>query len=136
MNLQMKIAREVSLSADRFYSEAEALGQTASQALGTRRRAQITQLESVANSALKVSDVLDYIKRQTAKEDDWRKKRFGPRLLSFVGDDLRQHRDGICNRLDLAGDSFEAQEVYLHLIREFVRQLAAHFEYATAGHAR
>ena len=63
MNLSMTIIRAVAkeLDHDAVYDRAQALGQ---QAVGLRR-AQISGLESIANSTYKVSDVLDYLKLRT-----------------------------------------------------------------------
>lgn len=130
MNQKIKIVREVALRADGFYESAKNLGQKAEQALGPKKRSQITGLESLANSALKVSDVLDFIKARTARQKEWREQQLGPEMLKFIEQDLRRQRDGICASLSIAKDTLEAQEVYLLLIREFVRQVAAQYEFA------
>jgi len=141
MNQQIKIAREVALRADGFYGTAEALGQKAADALGEKKRAQITGLESQANSALKVSDVLDFIKVRTARHEEWRNQGFGIELLQYIETNLRQQRQSICATLAIAEETIVAQEVYLLLIRALIRQVAAHYEFAcqlrgTSSHAR
>ena len=69
MNQQMKILKEITRVADSdsFHERAEMLGNIASEAFGSRHRNQMTNLESIANSTLKVTDVLDYIKKQVAR---------------------------------------------------------------------
>jgi len=134
---RMKMMHHVAAEADRFYPRAEELGQLAADALTSRRRAQMTNLESIANSALRVSDVLDYIKIRTARSEkgkDWRKGRLGEKLLEFIGQTLKtEHHNRACLALDISQDSAEGQQVYLHLIRAFVHQLVAQYEYKAEG---
>jgi len=127
MNQQIKIAREVAVRADGFYENAKTLGEKAT----TVKRAQITGLESQANSALKVSDVLDFIKVRTARHEEWRKQQFGPELLQFIEQNLRQQRQDICAILSIADDTITAQDVYLLLIRALIRQIAAQYEFTS-----
>jgi len=99
MNQDMKIIREINLEAERFYDEAQALGNHAYQAFKDGHRAQLTGLENVAESSLKTSDILDYIKKQISRSDpgkDWRakgkddppteesQKGFGERLKTYL----------------------------------------------------
>lgn len=131
--LRMRMLRQVALRADKFYEEAEALGKKAADGLKDDRRSQITRLESIANTALKTSDVFDFIKTRTARHEEWRRGKWGPQLLRFVTRDLKSARDAICSTVEgLESDSAEGIEVHLMLIREFVGQLAAHYEYACA----
>jgi len=126
---RIKILREVGLCADGFYDRAEELGKKAASALTSSKRSQITGLEGVANSALKTTDVFDFVKTRTARHKEWRESNFGPDLLNFLSRDLRQDRQAICSSLDIELQSANGLEVHLLLIREFVRQLAAHYEY-------
>ena len=130
MNQQLKIAREVAVRADSFYENAKTLGEKAAAVLTEKKRSQITGLESQANSALKVSDVLDYIKVRTARHEEWRKQQFGPELLQFIEQNLRQQRQTICATLSIADNTATAQDVYLLLIRALIRQIAAQYEFA------
>ena len=139
MNQGMKIIKEVAQVADRddFYGKAETLGEIASRAFGERRRSQMTSLENIANSTLKVTDVLDFIKKQFAKSklnEDWRKEDFGIELKKYIEQSLRKRREEICHVLEgVEEESVEGQRIYLSLIREFVRQLVIHYEYRTSG---
>lgn len=126
--MRIKILRQVALRADIFYGKAEELGSKAATALGKDKRSQISGLEGIANSALKTSDVFDFIKLRTARQAPW--KDWGPALLNFLRKDLRKERKRICDTLGMDQQSVDGLEVYLLLIREFVRQLAAHYEYA------
>jgi len=127
--LRLHILREVALRADSFQPQAEDLGSKAARALTDSKRAQITGLESMANSALKVTDVLDFIKLRSARQEEWRTGNWGALLLEFVRDNLREQRNQICATLKIDAPSPHSQEVHLMLIREFVRQLSAHYEY-------
>jgi|GEM_PF-5099172 hypothetical protein len=87
-----------------------------------------TGLESIANSAFKVSDIFDYIKTRTARHEQ-RWLRLGQQLLTYLEQDLGQKRNAICQDLGLSNQE-DHQEVYLLLIRAFIQQLVAHYEYA------
>lgn len=140
MNREMQLIRAVALQADAVSAKAEDFGRRAADAItGDAGNRQIKGLENIANSALKVSDVLDYIKRQTAKCDrnkSWRKDDFGASLLKFISEDLRRRCDAVAQQLGAA--DVERQRIHLLLIREFVRQMAAHYAFAplAAGERR
>ncbi len=135
MNQQMKILKEIAQVTDRddFYNRAKELGDAASQAFESRHRSQMTNLENIANSTLKVTDVLDYIKKQVAKDDrhqTWRKNNFGERLKDYIEQSLRVRRREICGKLEsVEENTSEGQRIYLSLIRAFVSQLVVHYEY-------
>ncbi len=128
---RLQAMREVAEQADKFYKEAESLGTAAAKSFTSRHRKQITDLEGVANSAMKVTDVINHIKNQTARRDTWRE--LGPQLLDTIQGSLDNRRKIICKRLQLSDNECEkakqAQQIHLYLIREFVRQLAAQYEY-------
>lgn len=128
--LRIKMLRQVALRADGFYAKAEELGRQAANALTRDKRSQISNLEGIANSALKTSDVFDFVKTRTARQKEWRPGKWGPDLLTYLSRDLRTDRRVICDKLDVDVEGAEGLEVHLMLIREFVRQLAAHYEYA------
>src|SRR5947199_10161744 len=107
MNKNMQIIYEVNIQAEYLYEEAKQLGNHAAYALKKNHRSQLTGLENLANSALKVSDILDYVKRQTARFIYWRadfpdpekptKEAFGKRLLEYLENDLKGISNTICN---------------------------------------
>ena len=135
MNQQMKILKEIAQTADSddFCNRAKELGEGASKAFGSRHRNQMTNLENIANSTLKVTDVLDYIKKQVARSENhkiWRKDNFGTRVKEHIEQSLRAQRREICGRLEgIEENSLDGQRIYLGLIREFVRQLVVHYGY-------
>ncbi len=130
MNQDMKIIREINLEAERFYDEAQALGNHAYQAFKNERRAQLTGLENVAESSLKTSDILDYIKKQISRSDPgkyWRaegkedpptdesQKGFGERLRTCL-EDLSKRVEIVCKNVDIVtevgkGKSKQDQEL-------------------------
>ena len=138
---QVKIIREVNIQAEEFYKDAVELGIHAAYALKVNHRSQMTGLENIAESALKYSDIFDYIKRQTARYSYWQQgpeheksgEAFGERLLNYLERELSNRRDSMCKRLSIGDKTDEDKQVrrrlYLLLIRQFVRQMVVQYEY-------
>lgn len=140
---ELKIIIEVNEAAENFYQESVKLGEHAADVITNKHRSQLTNLENVANSAFKSSDVFDYIKRQTARYNFWRQPQrsqseqaFGERLLKQLEQDLARWRDSICTRIDIGDTTDEERRlrrhVYLLLIRQFIRQMVVQYEYQTS----
>lgn len=149
MQKEMQIILEVNIQAEQFYADAIQLGDHAAFALGKRHRAQMTGLESVAESARKVSDVFDYVKRQTGRFPYWQQrvpdnasfggpsdKSFGERLKLYLEVELATRCNAIYTnrlRIDSKTEAEEARSirrhVYLLLIRQFVREMVIQYEY-------
>jgi len=143
MKREMQIILEVNHQAENFYEDAILLGDHAAYALTIRHRSQMTGLENIAESALKTSDVLDYVKRQTARFAYWRqdfpngeasKGSFGERLRTYLEEELAKKRDVICRERLKIGDKTDEhrqirRRVYLLLMRQFLRNMIAHYEY-------
>jgi hypothetical protein len=130
MNQDMKIIREINLEAERFYDEAQALGNHAYRAFKDKSRAQLTGLENVAESSLKTSDIFDYIKKKIARSDpgkEWRAENkddlsegespqgFGERLKIYL-EDLSKRVEIVCKNVDIVtevgkGKSKQDQEL-------------------------
>ena len=140
MSLQMKIHKEVELQIDAMYSKTEQLGELAVKVFGRGRgKTQLRNLENIANSTLKVSDVLDYIKRQTARLNEWKKQGFGVKMLEYIQKDILNMRKTVfthlSSELEHLNDrdrEFKKQEITVQLIRGFVKQLVIHFEWTLA----
>lgn len=123
---------------DQFYERSRELGTLAWQALSEKKRSQMTGLETLANSTQRVTDIFDYIKLRVARQSEWRMHNFGPELLTHLESTLRERRDFICEQSGisnlLAADEYERQrqqqQIYLLLIRTFIAQLVAQYEYA------
>jgi len=137
MNPELKIIREVSDQAENFYNEAVKLGDHAATTLRASHRSQMTGLENIAESTFKTSDVLDYVKKQTARFSYWRQTvpdsqemGFGERLKNILEGDLARRRDTICGDKKLnIQDMQERRRVHLLLMRQFIRQMVVEYEY-------
>ena len=126
---EMKIIREVNIQAEALYEEAKELGNQAADAFGEKHRAQITGLENIAETALKTSDIFDYVKRQTARHEQWRTSNFGKTLIEKLETELAQRRRSICSPLKINEKTEEGRRIYLLLIRQFIRQMAVQYEF-------
>ena len=142
MNRKMQIIREVNTQAELFYSDAVGLGDHAASALKKSHRSQMTSLENIAESTLKTSDVFDYIKKQIARYDYWRRppreqrdanQGFGERLKTYLEAKLPERIVTVSNAVgntDITDeDKQERREIYLLLIRQFIRQVVVQYEY-------
>lgn len=142
MNTEMQILREINIAAENFYQDAVEHGKHAAYVLTRAHRSQMTGLENIADSAPKVSDILDYIKRQTARFPYWRQsfpgekpsdEAFGERLKNYLEEDLADKRNAICNTLKIGEQTDQHKTwrryTYLLLIRQFIRQVVAEYEY-------
>lgn len=151
MNPELKIIREVSMQAEEFYEDAIKLGDHAAHALRARHRSQMTGLENIAESTFKTSDILDYIKKQTARFPNWRQpdptardpnQGFGERLKEYLEKDLLKKMGTVCDRKHLdIGDATDEQKqqrrhIYLLLIRQFLRQMVVQYEYRVSPGAK
>lgn len=131
---------------EEFYKASQNLGMLAARSFREeqgrerqqRHRAQMTGLENIAETTLKVTDVLDYIKKQTARQPGWKKEvgangeRFGETLKSYIESGLESFINNVCNGfIDRTTDEGrqDRQEVYLQLVRQLIRQLVVQYEY-------
>jgi hypothetical protein len=144
MNKEMQIIREVSIEAENFYQDAIDIGDHAAHVLTRAHRSQMTGLENIADTALKTSDILDYIKRQTTRFPYWQRSfakpgqaaiSFGQRLKDYIENNLLDIRNQLCksSRLNIGDETYKhrflRQHVYLLLIRQFIRQMVVQYEY-------
>ncbi|MFL5663654.1 MAG: hypothetical protein ACJ8BW_20280 [Ktedonobacteraceae bacterium] len=131
---------------EEFYKKSQDLGMLAAQSFREeqgrerqqRHRAQMTGLENIAETTLKVTDVLDYVKKQTARQKGWQKEvgankeRFGERLKKCIESELKTFVDNVCNGF-IEGTTDEGkqerQEAYLQLVRQLIRQIVVQYEY-------
>lgn len=154
MNREMKIIYEVSNQAEKYYKDAVDLGDHAAHVLRAAHRSQMTSLENIAESTFKTSDVFDFIKKQTARFSYWRQSMpentsaaenkkanqpFGPRLKDFLEQDLKKAADELCDpaRLEIGNatdkDLQERRRIHLLLIRQFIRQMVAQYEFRVSA---
>jgi hypothetical protein len=156
MNRRIQLIMLVNRESGRqdFYEQSQKFGMYAFDAFKgeqnqERHRSQMTGLENIAETTLKVTDVLDFIKKQTAQQrgrpgkepEGWKKKvgekgeLFGELLINYIKDGLQPYIDRVClDFIDSATEQGkrERQEVYLELVRQFIRQLVVRYEYETA----
>src|SRR5690242_7148143 len=140
MNKEMQIILEINNQADIFYPDAVKLGDHASAVL-KRSRAQLTGLETIAESTNKTSDVFDYIKKQTARNSSWRQTHkdspnegFGLRLKNYLDITLRARTKTLCEEQLKIGnasekDQRERRRIHLLLMRQFIRQMVVEYEF-------
>lgn len=131
MHRALEIRRKVAVRSDQFASKAEEFGALAAQVItGTSGRSQLTGLEAIARSTLKIADILDYIKLRTGRQKSWQDDDFGRQLLSYLQDEIKL-KPNIAMQPPLNSD--EQHQVILLLMREFIRQVTAHYEFARMG---
>ena len=131
---------------EEFYKKSQELGMLAAQSFREehgrerqqRHRAQMTGLENIAETTLKVTDVLDYVKKQTARQKGWQKEvgvnkeRFGESLKKYLESGLEPFVNKVCHGfIESTTDTGkqERQEAYLQLIRQCIRQIVVQYEY-------
>ena len=149
MNKRTMIMLRVNEQAELFYEKSQELGILAAQSFGgergkepqqQRHRAQMTSLENIAETTLKATDVLDYIKKQIARQAEWRNKGFGENLKSYIEKNLKADVATICASVGIDNkteeDRRERQQIYLLLIRQFIRQIVVQYEYRVSQSER
>jgi hypothetical protein len=148
----MKIILHVNIQAEKLYEKSKELGTLAasaflqsgqtSQANRERHRSQMKGLENIAETTRKSTDVLDYIKKQIArKQSGWvTELQYGEKLKAFLEDGLTGPIDEICREVGITGnteqDRRDRQQIRLHLIRQFVRQMVIQYEYSISDLGR
>jgi hypothetical protein len=141
-SLELRIVREVNNEAEAFYATSVELGDHAAYALQRIHRSQLISLENIAESVLKTTDIFDYIKRQTARFEFWRRsfpghsnEAFGLRLKNYLEQELAKKRDNLCapDRLNIGStselDKQLRRRVYLLLIQQCIRQMTVQYEF-------
>jgi hypothetical protein len=156
MNKRIQLIMRVNEQAGHqdFYEQSQKFGMLAVESFKgeqnqERHRSQMTGLENIAETTLKVTDVLDFIKKQTAQQrvqrgkeaQGWKKKvgekgeLFGELLINHIKDGLQPFINDVClDFIDSATQQGkrERQEAHLELVRQFIRQLVVRYEYEMA----
>jgi len=135
---QVALLKKVSLHSDDYYEDAKPLGEIARDAFGRQNKAQMSNLENIANSATRVADILDFIKRQTGRSKPgsrWLKQNFGRQLLEYLDGRLRKQAAELVSEVaaalkDSQFQTGDKQHVHILLCREFIRHLMAHYLYS------
>ncbi len=147
MNKRTMIMVRINEQAEQFYAKSQTLGTLAAKSFHevrgaekARHRAQMTGLENIAETTLKVSDVLDYIKKQIARQQGWTRQidgqSFGESLKSYIEGDLKTAVNRVCVSVGIGNeseqDTRERQKIYLDLVRQLIRQIVVQYEYIIA----
>lgn len=130
MKRRMEITKIVALKVDSFYNDTMDLVRNAQGAAREIKNSQLEKLRGVSECATKVSDVLNYIKRQAARRESWVEDDFADKLLDKVANRLRKDMEEVCSQLSGSpADEAEKQQIHLMLIREYIDQVVAHCLY-------
>lgn len=124
--LRMWHRREIARVSDGYYHHAELLARRMQEQLKTT---QVRNLENIAYSTDKVSDIFDLIKKQVGRRQ-W-PFALGQALLEALSErqaEARQIAQVINDK-----DTDLPRRTYLLLCREYVKHLAAHFIYLSEG---
>lgn len=132
----------VNEQAEDFYDRSQELGILAADAFFSiqkherdRHKAQMKGLENIAETAWKATDILDYIKKQVARErSGWTTThQFGDKLKDYIENGLTLAIDAVCDGVGIGTTTEEdrrgRQRVRLELIRQLIRQVVVQYEY-------
>jgi hypothetical protein len=100
-------------------------------------KTQVRGLETLASTTDKVSDITDWLKLRVGRDsgrERWAKESIGRDLVNEL-EGLRNDAKKIMQGLGQGEPDLERQ-VHLRLCREFLKHLAAHFEYLKAERER
>lgn len=145
--VEVAIRAKVSAYSDAYYEDTKHLGEIARKAFESgASKAQIRNLENVANSATRVADILDFVKRQSGRQKRWLHDQFGPQLLERLDKKLRVDAETIFSEVKYTsakqqlGEDDKLQDddcrrIHILLCREFIRHLSAHYLYTLGMHS-
>jgi hypothetical protein len=136
---EITLRRRISARSDSYYDDTKALGDIACEAF-RQSKAQIRNLENIANSAVQVTDILDFVKRQTGRSKpsvQWCYLDLGQKLLNRLDESLRKEAQVIFDNLTNEIENHQMgiddlRRIHLFLCREFIRHLSAHYLYHSA----
>lgn len=139
LNVQqrLRLRGEIAKVSDVLYSQVELPVSKLLKAFGDKEGGfdkgltQVRNLENVAYSTDRLSDIYDLLKKQIGRSDQgkrWRHQGVGQEILDALSGLGREARQ-IANQVDKDNPDLPRQ-VHLALIREYVKHLAAHYLYA------
>jgi hypothetical protein len=133
--LRVALERAIARKSDEYDQSAR---RYAGQLVGTKLdKTQVRGLETLASTTDKVSDITDWLKLRVGRDagrDRWAKEGIGRDLVTEL-EGLRNDAKKIVQELSQRDPDLERQ-VHLRLCREFLKHLAAHFEYLKAEQER
>lgn len=136
--LRVALDRAVARASDAFDKRAQ---DYAVQLVSTKlNKTQVRGLETLASTTDKVSDITDWLKLRVgrdSKREEWAKDGVGRDLVTTL-EELRTDAQKIVAELSRSYPTDPDLErlVHLRLCREFLKHLAAHFEYLKAERER
>src|SRR5947199_2324634 len=104
------IILRVNEQAENFYDKSQEIGTLAAQSFmqerdRQRHRSQMTGLENIAETTLKVTDVLDYIKKQMGRPRGWTS--FGESLKTYIENNIKNDVSSICTSVGIGNETYE-----------------------------
>jgi hypothetical protein len=136
--LRVALSQAIAGKSDEYDRRAQ---EYASRLTGTKLdKTQVRGLESLACTTDKVSDITDWLKLRVGRDsgrERWAKDGVGRDLFAEL-DGLRNDAQKIAAALSrtYSLDADQERQVHLRLCREFLKHLAAHFEYLQAEQKR
>ncbi len=131
VTLRVALERAIARKSDEYDQSAR---RYADQLVGTKLdKTQVRGLETLASTTDKVSDITDWLKLRVGRDsgrERWAKEGIGRDLVNEL-EGLRNDAKKIVQGLSQVDHDLERQ-VHLRLCREFLKHLAAHFEYLKA----
>lgn len=124
---------KIAQRSDVYFGQAQALADLAVGA--DLRTSQVRNLETLAYSTDKVSDLLDLVKKQTGRSRSgkgWRYQDLGESLLNALAElkgDAQEIGQVVGQAYAPLPEDYERQ-VHLELCREYLKHLAAHYLYS------
>ena len=134
---RVAIKRTVAQASDALFEEAQGPAEKLRRAgLDT---GQIRNLENIAYSTDRLSDIYDFLKKQMGRPGDlgkkWRYQGVGQELLDTLIGLRKQARDtvkGVPQEYAQGVDEDTERQVHLMLCREYLKHIAAHYLYTGA----
>jgi hypothetical protein len=136
------LKRAIAQQSDAYASQSRTQAETLAQ-IRDLDKTQVRGLETLAYTTDKVSDVFDWLKVRVGRDEKrskWAKEGIGHEVLTVL-EGLRDDARSIAAQVEKAyplpnEDPDLERHVHLRLIREYLKHLVAHFEYAKAEGGR
>lgn len=131
------LQREIACKSDSYDHQTS---EYAKQLISTKLdKTQIRQIETLAYTTDKISDLTDWLKIHVGRDKDrnrWAQNGIGRNLIATL-ESLRENAQKIVVKIEeryplSQKDPDLVRRVHLRLIREYLKHLAAHFEYEQA----
>jgi len=135
--VRLAIRREVGRESDKLFERAQGSAEVLRSA--RLESSQIHNLENIAYSTDRISDIYDFLKKQMGRPGNlgqkWRHKGIGQKLLedlSRLHDRARKIVRCLKEKYPQGVDEDTERQVHLLLCQEYLKHVAAHYFYAGA----